>query len=219
MKHHALYLAGALALVSLGTVAFAQDPAPAAKPHGGHAMRLDTNRDGAIDRTEAAAMPRLAERFEQLDRNGDGRLDAGERPRHRMGRHGGGRHGGGRHGGLASLDTDNDGRISRSEAAAATGGRQKLAAEFAAIDANKDGYLVRGELRAYHERMRPRREAERAQRFDAKFAEADLNRDGKLSRIEVGEKMPRLADRFSWMDDDRDGFLSREELRTKDRRR
>ena len=140
----------------------------------------------------------------------------------RRGMHGGKRH----HGGLERLDTDNDGRISRSEFATGqemmakrkaahpqrAGQAQRAPLDFAAIDNNRDGYLVRSELRAYHERMRPQQEAERKARFDAKFAEADLNRDGKLSRVEVGEKMPRMADRFAWMDDNRDGFLSREEL-------
>jgi Ca2+-binding EF-hand superfamily protein len=84
--------------------------------------------------------------------------------------------------------------------------------DFATIDANRDGFIVRSELRAYHERTRPQRAAERTARFDAKFREADLNRDGKLGRVEVQEKMPRLADRFAWMDDNHDGFLSRAEL-------
>ena len=44
------------------------------------------------------------------------------------------------------------------------------------------------------------------------FREADLNGDGKLSRVEVSETMPRLAERFAWLDENRDGFLSREEL-------
>jgi Ca2+-binding EF-hand superfamily protein len=214
MNRHALYLASALAVASLATVALAQTRPAGDKAPRGHMAQLDANGDGAIDRAEAASMPRLAERFDQLDRNKDGRLDKSERPRHRMGRHGG------RHGGIARLDVDKDGRISRGEAAAAGDrGKQKLLEQFSAIDADKDGYLVRGELRAYHERMRPQREAERAKRFDAKFAEADLNRDGKLSRIEVDEKMPRLAERFNWMDDNRDGFLGRDELRMKHDRR
>lgn len=177
-------------------------------------MILDANGDGAIDRSEAARMPRLAEKFDQLDRDGDGRLDKAERPQ----RHGKGKRGG-RHGGIGKLDTDNDGRISRAEASVGARGKGKLLEHFAAIDANKDGYLVRTELRAWHERMRPQREAERAQRFNAKFAEADRNRDGKLSRVEVGEKMPRLAERFAWMDDDKDGFLSQGELRGRHGRR
>ena len=138
-------------------------------------------------------------------------------------------HRGMHHGGLERLDTDNDGRISRTEfdagqaqrdawraqhpeRAARADQRKHDAPTFAALDANRDGYLVRTEIAAYHERMRPQREAERKARFEAKFAAADLNRDGKLGRVEVQEKMPRLADRFAWLDDNRDGFLSRAEL-------
>ena len=113
-----------------------------------------------------------------------------------------------RGGGLERMDTDQDGRISRAEFDA--GQARKL--DFAAVDANKDGFLVRSELRAYHEAMRPQREAERAKRFDERFAAADLNRDGKLSRVEVDEKMPRMKDRFAWIDENRDGFISRGEL-------
>jgi len=136
-----------------------------------------------------------------------------------------------RGGGIERLDTDNDGRISRVEFD--TGRAQRHArmaqdpqrqarmqdhmkdhepADFAAMDANRDGYLVRSELRAYHERMRPQREAERTARFNERFAQADLNRDGKLGRVEVQEKMPKLADRFQWIDENRDGFLSKAEL-------
>ncbi|MGI8560341.1 MAG: EF-hand domain-containing protein [Luteimonas sp.] len=212
MQRNAMFIATALVVASFGIAALAS--AQTAAPAKTQRMSLDANRDGAIDRSEAARMPRLAEKFDQLDRNGDGRLDKGERPQH----HGKGKHGG-RHGGIAKLDTDKDGRISRTEAAASPRGKGKLVEQFAAIDANNDGYLVRAELRAHHERMRPQREAERTQRFNARFAEADLNRDGRLSRVEVAEKMPRLAGRFAWMDDNKDGFLSREELRMQRGRR
>lgn len=218
-----LRLAAALALVSLAAapLAFAQTSAPAQPKR----MSLDSNNDGVIDRNEAAKMPRLAERFDQLDRNRDGRLDRSELPRHQ----GKGKRGG--HGGLARLDADKDGRISRAElqqaAAAATATASgktwnpasRLLENFAAIDSNRDGYLVRSELAAWHERMRPQREAERSARFNAMFDAADLNRDGRLSRVEVTEKMPRLAERFDWLDDNNDGFLSREELRGKHARR
>ena len=43
------------------------------------------------------------------------------------------------------MDTDNDGRISRAEFDAG----QKHRFDFAAVDANKDGYLVRSELRLF----------------------------------------------------------------------
>jgi Ca2+-binding EF-hand superfamily protein len=150
-----------------------------------------------------------------------------------QGMHQGGMHKGGMHrgGGIERLDTDKDGRISRAEFDAGRAQREaRMAqdperqarmqehmqdhkpADFTAMDANRDGYLVASELRAYHERMRPQREAERTARFNKRFAQADLNRDGKLGRVEVQEKMPRLADRFAWLDENRDGFLSKAEL-------
>jgi Ca2+-binding EF-hand superfamily protein len=135
------------------------------------------------------------------------------------------------HGGLERADADNDGRISRAEfdkaraerdariaqhperAERAAEKRSKHApVDFATLDANRDGYIVRSEMQAYHERMRPQREAERQARFDQRFKDADINKDGKLSRVEVDEKMGRMSDRFAWMDDNKDGFLTRAEL-------
>lgn len=215
MKHRILFTALALAAMTAGAAA-AEPTAPAQR---GARATLDANGDGAIDRAEAAKFPRLAQRFDQLDRNGDGHLDAGERPQHRHDRRGGkGAHHRGAHGhhDPARLDKDGDGRLSRAELEAGGGARGKranpLVEHFDAIDANRDGYLVRTEIRAWHERQRPQREAQMRKRFDEKFAAADLNGDGKLSRVEVEEKMQRLSGRFAWMDDNRDGFLSREEL-------
>lgn len=213
-----LPLAGLLLLAPLSLLA---------QQHPG-ARTLDTNHDGAIDRSEAAAHPRMAQAFDRLDRDHDGRITAAERPQH-MGKRGGHRG----HGGIERMDADHDGRISRAEFDAmrarrdarmqqqpARAGVPKHAPmDFAAVDANRDGYLVRTELRAWHERMRPQREAERKARFDARFNEADLNHDGRLGRVEVQEKMPRLAERFAWMDDNRDGFLSRAELQPERRHR
>lgn len=202
-------LIAAIALSLFATTAMAQ---------AGHSQRpaLDANGDGVIDRAEAAKHPRLVAMFDRLDRNGDGRLDADERPQWKGRHHRGPRHGM-RHAGPERLDTDGDGRLSRGEIAAAKfpgrDGTHPLLKHFDAIDANRDGYIVRGELRAWHERQRTQREAEMRKRFDERFAAADLNGDGKLSRVEVAEKMPRLADRFAWLDENRDGFLDRGELR------
>ena len=220
MKHKTLFAALALALAT-ATTAFAAEPA--ARPERTPRPALDVNGDGAIDRAEAAGVPRLAAKFDQLDSNRDGKLDAGERPQRKHGKEGRrGMHGAHGRGGVERLDTDGDGRLSRAEVGAAKAGREgrpnPLVEHFAAIDANRDGYLVRGEVQAWHEKQRPLREAEMRKRFDEKFAAADLNRDGKLSRIEVDEKMPRLAKRFAWMDDNRDGFLSRAELQLQKRR-
>lgn len=49
---------------------------------------------------------------------------------------------------MAQLDTDHDGRLSRSEAA-----NSRLAAKFDQIDANRDGYVDRAEARAAFQRM------------------------------------------------------------------
>lgn len=207
-----------------------------AAPQAGGATKparptLDANSDGVIDRNEASKSPRLAEKFDQLDRNRDGRLSADERPQHKGARG----HRGGPGGGIEKLDKDGDGRISRAEfdagkaafAQRAAGKQGKagdaakrgpVAFDFATADGNRDGYLTRSELRAYHERMRPQREAEFAKRSAERFAAADINKDGKLSKLEVAEKLPQLEKSFAWMDENRDGFLSRQELQPQRKR-
>ncbi|HEY0504946.1 MAG TPA: hypothetical protein VGD42_15805 [Lysobacter sp.] len=192
-------IAALVGTVVAGAALAAQGDAPA-RP------KIDANNDGVIDRTEAAAHPRLAAKFDELDRNRDGKLDAGERPQHKGGRHG--RHGGGMSR-IVEADQDGDGRISRTEAATLSW----IGGKFADIDANRDGFIVRSELTRYHERMRPQREAEHAKRAEERFAAADLNKDGKLSRVEVSEKMPRLEKAFAFLDEDRDGFLTRDDLK------
>ena len=145
--------------------------------------KFDANGDGAISRAEAAKFPRLAERFDQLDRNKDGKLDADERRqmregmRHRrMGKDG---HAG--RGRMMAADTDKDGRISRAEAQAA---QAKSAERFDERDVNKDGYLDRADMQA---RM--------AQRRGECFAKADADKNGQLSRAEfdrMGEACGRM---------------------------
>ena len=120
---HVLALAAALACGH----ASAQDATPMGPP------KFDANGDGAITKAEAAKFPRLAERFDQLDKNKDGKLTGDEQPRRGMGQRGQR---------IAALDTNKDGRISNAEAQADKG----FAARFAQLDANKDGYLDRTEL-------------------------------------------------------------------------
>ena len=91
-----------LALAAAGVAAQAPQPAPAApgspsvpatavppKPPTSPASAgaivikykleiLDKDRDGFVSREEAAAVPDLLEAFDRLDRNRDGKLDAGE---------------------------------------------------------------------------------------------------------------------------------------------
>ena len=202
-------LVATVAVVLTG-VALAASPAPPAAdaPQRRPMMALDTNNDGAIDRAEAAKHPRLAEKFDTLDSNKDGKLDPAERPSWK-GKRG---HRGMRH--AIKLDTDGDGRINRAEAAA----QPKFAAPFDQADSNRDGYLVRSELRAAAEQRRGQSKARHGERFEAKFTEADRNRDGKLSRAEVEAGMPRLARAFAFHDEDRDGFLTRADLQPMPRR-
>ena len=166
MNRRILYATVALALAAAGT-AFAQQPATSAtdKSQSTYHQKLDINNDGVIDRAEAAASPRLAERFDQLDKNKDGKLGADERPQ-RHGRHRGGRDG---HGRMMQADTDKDGRISKAEAAA----DPKFAERFAKMDANRDGFVDRADFQARME-----------QRRNECFDKVDINKDGKLSRVE-----------------------------------
>jgi len=177
----------------------AQSPA-AAPLRGAQHPQLDRNGDGAIDRSEAAAMPRLAERFDQLDRNRDGRIDASERPQ-RKGK--GGRHG---KGGIAKLDTNGDGQLSRQEVA----GKRKLADAFASMDTDRNGLLSRAELGAWKRQQKGDR-GDRGNHYGQKFTAADTDRDGRLSRSEVAA-LPKLAERFVMLDSNRDGYLDRQEL-------
>ena len=172
-------LAVAIAMALASAAAFAQSTTTA--PVAGKArLQLDANKDGVIDRAEAARAPRLAEKFDQLDRNKDGKLGADERRQMRGMRQRGGK--GGMHGRMMAADTDKDGRISRAEFQAA---RAKAGARFEAKDFNKDGYLDRAD-----------RQARIAQQRAAFFTGADGNRDGRLSRDEFAvEHGARAAER------------------------
>ncbi|HET7656313.1 MAG TPA: EF-hand domain-containing protein [Luteimonas sp.] len=115
-------------------------------------------------------------------------------------------------GGIATLDKDQDGRIARAELSGEGRRMARLAQQFDAIDANRDGYLVRTEVEAWRKAMWDKHSAEFAKRHAEHFAKADLNKDGRLSKVEVQEAMPRMAGRFAWLDDNRDGYLDRNEV-------
>ena len=125
----------AFAAIALGAVA----TATLADPGQGRGALLerikaaDTNADGLLSRSEAAALPRIAEHFDEIDANKDGQVSF-EELRAAFGKH--------RHGDrFKRMDTDNDGKISRAEALAAA------EAMFARADANKDGFVTPDELR------------------------------------------------------------------------
>lgn len=165
MTRKTLLAVSLLTLLASGVALAAQsDSAGTTAAPRGHLAQLDKNGDGVIDRGEAAAAPRLAERFDQIDTNKDGKLSADERTQARSGM----RHHD-RHGKWKALDTDKDGRVSRAEAAA----DPKLAERFAELDADKNGYLDRADFQARAE-----------QRQAECFVKADTDKDGKLSAEE-----------------------------------
>lgn len=113
--------------VAVSPLAFAQNADHRGMP------KIDANGDGVITKAEAAAFPRLAARFDELDKNKDGKLSRDEMPpRAGMGP-----------GRFEALDANKDGRISKAEAQADKAG---VAARFDQLDKNRDGYLDRSEL-------------------------------------------------------------------------
>ncbi|MBL8263751.1 MAG: calcium-binding protein [Xanthomonadaceae bacterium] len=155
---------------------------------GGRMAGLDTNKDGAIDRSEAAKAPKLLEHFDRLDANKDGRISGEEHPK--RGRHGG------KGARMAQLDTNKDGAIDRSEAAKAP----KLLEHFDRLDANKDDRISAEE--------RPQRGRHGGRRGGARL---DTDGDKRVSRQEASVR-PQLAERFTAIDDNNDGYLTREEF-------
>ncbi|WP_028918175.1 EF-hand domain-containing protein [Pseudoxanthomonas sp. J35] len=178
MKKTPSLIAAALLAMTAGA-AVAQTTPPAAAPAKAERKALDANGDGVVDRSEAAAFPRLAARFDELDRDQDGKLQTGELPRHGKGHHG--RFGHGPNDGFMALDADKDGRISKAEAAA----KPRFAERFAKLDVNGDGFLDKAD----HELAMKKRN-------DAWFTEADTDKDGKLSKAEFdAAHARRMAER------------------------
>lgn len=179
MNKTPILIAASLLAIATGTV-LAQAPAAGTDaPKPPRHFALDANKDGVIDRAEAARHPFLAERFDSLDKNKDGKLDASEAPRPRHG-HDGRRRGHGHghpgfggprrgfHAPFAAADKDGDDRISKAEALAAA------TARFERMDVNKDGYIDAAD-----------REAMAKQRREAWFKAVDANGDGQLSQAEL----------------------------------
>ena len=87
--------------------------------------------DGQLSRAEAAALPRLAERFDQIDTNHDGEVTFDElRALHQAQR------------AKWSGDADGDGKVSKAEFLA------RATQRFDRLDADKDGFVTADEMRA-----------------------------------------------------------------------
>ena len=89
MKRVNVALITTLLGLSIGTsAAFAQAPVEPPKGERAHKMHerlkaADTDGDGKISRAEAAALPRLAKHFDEIDTNKDGFLTKEELKAHR----------------------------------------------------------------------------------------------------------------------------------------
>ena len=168
---------------ALGTTAIAGAAFAIQAPRPMHAMKADTNGDGAVSKAEFLA--KAETRFAAIDTNKDGKLTAEERRagrgirggwrgrRHMMQDGPTGPRGGMGRGGFGNgqmmldrLDTDKDSRISLAEFQAMAarwpapdGGdpaarTQRQAERFKRLDANADGYVDKAEMAATAQRMR-----------------------------------------------------------------
>jgi Ca2+-binding EF-hand superfamily protein len=205
-------LALGLAIAGTATLTIAQTPPPGGGQPGARHAKIDANGDGVIDRSEAAKAPRLAENFDRLDANKDGKIGADERPQRGAGRGGHGGPGGA----MAKLDANGDGAIDRSEAAKSP----RLAENFDRLDANKDGRIGaderpqrggrQGGMRDGGMRDGGMRDGGKG-RGGERMAQLDKNGDGRFSRDELAGR-ERALQNFAAIDTNKDGFLTREEM-------
>ena len=110
---------------------------------------------------------------------------------------------------FAASDGNHDGRLSLAEFERARS--QRIAEQFRKLDLDKDGSLTQAELRQHRELRAAHRHERMAMR--EKLRGLDANGDRALSRAEIGDKAPRLAEHFADFDLDRDGRLTRDEIR------
>jgi len=113
---------------------------------------------------------------------------------------------------FAEADKDGDGTLDRIEV---QGLNERLAENFERVDANADGELSRDELTAMHAKMRQHghKRGHRMAYMQGLFKGMDDDGNGAISRAELGDKAPKLAENFTAIDADGNGELSREEMK------
>jgi Ca2+-binding EF-hand superfamily protein len=150
-------------------VVFASDVSHAAGTGAGEKLAkrfrdADTDRNGVLSRSEAAALPEIAGKFDAVDVDHDGRISAEEiRAFRRAGRRSARdatemRRGAGKFEAYFALaDTDGDGVLTRAEAERSL---PRIAAKFARIDSDADGRLTMEELRVWFAARRVARQGD-----------------------------------------------------------
>lgn len=109
---------------------------------------------------------------------------------------------------FAEADGNRDGRLSLAEFQAARS--RKLAEQFQRMDGNRDGALTPEEM---SQARREQRQQRSGGRHHGGLKALDRDGDQALSRAEIGDRMPRLAQNFDSIDLNDDGRLDRAELR------
>lgn len=111
--------------------------------------QVDANHDGAISREEAAAAPKLAGAFDEIDADRDGRVMPTELKAYAKAHRGGAQGKAGKPGkGFEGLDANHDGVLTRDEVA----GNPKALKRFEAADADRDGRITAEEAQATRRR-------------------------------------------------------------------
>jgi Ca2+-binding EF-hand superfamily protein len=114
-----------------------------------------------------------------------------------------------------TIDSNRDGKLSYAELQNDPKHRER----FDKADLNHDGGLSQDELRQAHEQRKQLREGHRVERREKmqaareKLQRLDTNRDQALTRAEIGNEMPKLAENFAIIDGNNDGKITREEMK------
>lgn len=204
-----------------GPNAAQQRPERPPRPHRPEAafQRADANRDGKVSYEELHAVRPNAtkERFDRLDRDGDGFLTRADRPERRDGREGADAQRAFAKRVLES-DANKDGKVTLDELRTSRPGFPEDT--FGRLDRDNDGFISTEDLQRTRQRGdRPQRPEGRIRSgrggpeqragMRERMRDADTNADGKLSQEEALAAMPGMtAERFRLMDRNSDGFLT-----------
>ncbi|WP_374473509.1 hypothetical protein [Arenimonas sp.] len=113
---------------------------------------------------------------------------------------------------FAEADENGDGKIDKAEAGKHA---PRMAGHFERMDANADGGIDKDEMARMRAKMQHGRNGMHARRtfHEGLFLGMDDDRNGAISRAELGDKVPKLAENFAAIDKDGNGEMSREEMR------